>query len=104
METSNIDQNLWSGSELELLVILLEYEKEFGTWEQIKQHIVDDDQGGRSCARCWYLLYSHDGGYQRLRNRALARSSEFDRGDKYTGLWQGKTVYYSEEDVVCIPF
>lgn len=66
------EDNLWSGSELELLVILLELEG--FAWDNIVEHIAEDAEGGKGCTQCRDMLYSNDPHFERERVIALSRS------------------------------
>lgn len=68
------ENNLWSGSELELLVILLE--QEGFTWDSIVDHVAEDNDEGKACIECRNMLYSDGTMYKRERRIALAWSEQ----------------------------
>jgi len=75
------EDNLWSGSELELLVILLE--QEGFTWDNIVEHVAEDTDAGKQCSQCRDMLYSNDYKYDRERRLAFARA---DLPERPTGF------------------
>lgn len=66
------EDNLWSGSELELLVILLE--QEGFSWDNIVEHVAEDSDAGKQCGQCRDMLYSNEYKYDRERRLVFARS------------------------------
>lgn len=72
------EDKLWSGSELELLVILLE--QEGFTWKDIVEHVAEDGEAGRGCTECQKLLYdTKNFRYINERRFALSRSEWAER-------------------------